>query len=607
MDRTKHELTVEERKWAARQVALVVGATEEDAMPLADFLIGVENPNELQSQLLDMLGESPLALDFSSELIAKRFPPVKQGPAPPLPPRNAQKGKESRPQSQRSARGAPHLEEPLASGMVAYRKPDPSDISYFSGVGKSNQGNTSDKEANQSDEHNTLADEKPAEQKSLRQIKKDRQQLLRKQREEEKKRQERAKRKRVKCECQASEHPLLTNCLTCGRIICDSEGPGPCMFCRSEVESPDQQLQQHMRRLLRHSEQDEEADSKKQQSMSKPQTPQKPTKKGMLYSMKAGGGMNTPEAGLLWDTTLDNSSADLSSDKPDTNSEAFSRGEELSEEEYLQLAFKALGIDDETTDPTALQEAESWVKATRRKERLLDYDRTAAQRTKLIDQLSDFDPFAVGRWMSPEEKIEAEKRKAAQIREKEEREARLRSGMRVLRLNFQSGSVDFKRPDESDDLELSSSSTNSARDHKTKRLSDSKGKTGSNGPWKTSATSNAQLPPPSPRPAAKQEVLNPSGSFANNPLLGDKAAPKFVLTPEKANAAKLGKKPKAKAKGKGKDMEKKDTEEPEPTSTAASLSNETSGKEPLETKSKDMEKRRQMLRIQTDADDELFF
>ena len=33
------------------------------------------------------------------------------------------------------------------------------------------------------------------------------------------------------CECQALVHPLINNCLKCGKIICASEGEGPCMFC----------------------------------------------------------------------------------------------------------------------------------------------------------------------------------------------------------------------------------------------------------------------------------------------------------------------------------------------------------------------------------------
>ncbi|KAJ8664610.1 hypothetical protein QAD02_006272 [Eretmocerus hayati] len=37
------------------------------------------------------------------------------------------------------------------------------------------------------------------------------------------------------CDCEATKHPLVNNCINCGRIVCLSEGPGPCFFCGQEV------------------------------------------------------------------------------------------------------------------------------------------------------------------------------------------------------------------------------------------------------------------------------------------------------------------------------------------------------------------------------------
>lgn len=37
------------------------------------------------------------------------------------------------------------------------------------------------------------------------------------------------------CECQASKHKLINNCLSCGRIVCEQEGSGPCLFCGNLV------------------------------------------------------------------------------------------------------------------------------------------------------------------------------------------------------------------------------------------------------------------------------------------------------------------------------------------------------------------------------------
>ncbi|KAI6223251.1 Zf-C2HC5 domain-containing protein [Aphelenchoides besseyi] len=36
---------------------------------------------------------------------------------------------------------------------------------------------------------------------------------------------------RIRCECQARIHSLIRNCTSCGRIVCEQEGSGPCVFC----------------------------------------------------------------------------------------------------------------------------------------------------------------------------------------------------------------------------------------------------------------------------------------------------------------------------------------------------------------------------------------
>ncbi|XP_075215952.1 activating signal cointegrator 1 isoform X2 [Lycorma delicatula] len=46
---------------------------------------------------------------------------------------------------------------------------------------------------------------------------------------------------RHKCDCQASKHRLINNCLKCGRIVCEQEGSGPCVFCGNLVCSREQQ------------------------------------------------------------------------------------------------------------------------------------------------------------------------------------------------------------------------------------------------------------------------------------------------------------------------------------------------------------------------------
>ncbi|KFA55140.1 hypothetical protein S40293_08690 [Stachybotrys chartarum IBT 40293] len=54
-----------------------------------------------------------------------------------------------------------------------------------------------------------------------------------------------------KCNCLATKHPLLSaapNCLSCGKVVCAKEGLGPCTFCGTPLLSPDE-VQSMMREL----------------------------------------------------------------------------------------------------------------------------------------------------------------------------------------------------------------------------------------------------------------------------------------------------------------------------------------------------------------------
>ncbi|ETE66571.1 Activating signal cointegrator 1, partial [Ophiophagus hannah] len=44
---------------------------------------------------------------------------------------------------------------------------------------------------------------------------------------------------RHSCECLAQKHKLINNCLTCGRIVCEQEGSGPCLFCGTLADISD--------------------------------------------------------------------------------------------------------------------------------------------------------------------------------------------------------------------------------------------------------------------------------------------------------------------------------------------------------------------------------
>lgn len=43
------------------------------------------------------------------------------------------------------------------------------------------------------------------------------------------------------CYCQGTIHGFINNCVSCGKIICEQEGEGPCLFCGAWVDRDDQQ------------------------------------------------------------------------------------------------------------------------------------------------------------------------------------------------------------------------------------------------------------------------------------------------------------------------------------------------------------------------------
>lgn len=42
------------------------------------------------------------------------------------------------------------------------------------------------------------------------------------------------------CYCEAAKHKLINNCTRCGRIVCEQEGSGPCLFCGNLVCTEDE-------------------------------------------------------------------------------------------------------------------------------------------------------------------------------------------------------------------------------------------------------------------------------------------------------------------------------------------------------------------------------
>jgi len=45
------------------------------------------------------------------------------------------------------------------------------------------------------------------------------------------------------CKCSATVHPLWKNCLSCGQILCEAHGPGPCCsYCGADLQDTEESM-----------------------------------------------------------------------------------------------------------------------------------------------------------------------------------------------------------------------------------------------------------------------------------------------------------------------------------------------------------------------------
>ncbi|XP_075249182.1 activating signal cointegrator 1-like [Convolutriloba macropyga] len=177
------------------------------------------------------------------------------------------------------------------------------------------------------------------------------------------------------CDCQATRHKLIRNCLSCGRIVCEQERAGPCLFCGDFVASR------------------EEVEAMKRVSQKGKKIYENIMKVHNIYlKLKGFPPISTelPEAG------------------PPVGGfrkESVNGNQSISDtSETLQSITASLRILDSDIQGQTLKSetSESSLAAIEFKDRLLNYDRTSSKRTQVIDDESDY--FGADLWQSPEER-----------------------------------------------------------------------------------------------------------------------------------------------------------------------------------------------------------
>lgn len=211
---------------------------------------------------------------------------------------------------------------------------------------------------------------------------------------------------RAKCDCMALRHPLLEvapNCMNCGKIHCLKEGLGPCTFCgtpllsaeeRNEISSVLYQQKEDIRSV----------------NAPKPVVPKK-KQKAIKYNLSQAGGRAAQEEAI-----------------------------KQMEEENRQI---------QEAKEKELQQAKE------RLDTLMAFQDSQAERTRIIDNVGDFElPTAgVNQWASATERALQLKKQQRQMAKMEERDARKKGKKHVISLGLDGKVREQEMEDDSSDDE----------------------------------------------------------------------------------------------------------------------------------------------------------
>ncbi|KAI8393525.1 putative zinc finger motif, C2HC5-type-domain-containing protein [Radiomyces spectabilis] len=349
--------------WAEEQLSIFLGFDPETLQSqVIPYLLSADSPQVLRENLQEMVGHSEETAPFIQEFVTRRFASQKnqkkdnKGNQKPEPPRHDTR----EPTSQFPSLPATESNMQWPSNINVYVKKEKDD-DYYMGRQKHKKGKAAASGSSQTSTESTLISDKLDKKK-----KKKPEMTLEVALKELDIKADTKQGKRRACQCQATKHPLLTiapNCLNCGKIICTMEGPGPCTFCGTPVLSKEQQVALIAEAKKKRSEQKQLQHQQQQQRRGKAA----PSSAPVRYASKVSGEIIPRRHDSLWD--------------------------ESKEEDQRK-------------------------KAEEHKEKLLEFQRTSAQRSKIIDQATDFvlptDQY--NPWLSPQERALLLKKQQANMK-----------------------------------------------------------------------------------------------------------------------------------------------------------------------------------------------
>ncbi|KAI8084051.1 putative zinc finger motif, C2HC5-type-domain-containing protein [Gilbertella persicaria] len=377
-----------------------------------------------------MVGTSEDALEFIQEFTTRRFQPKKAAPQPKATPPKTPPRQQEESSFPSLPKNQPSYETMWPANISVHQKKDDE---YFASLRKVKKSKNKSQNATKELRAAAFPSAEPTPKKEKKN--KSKEMSLEAALKELDIKAEQPGKKRKPCQCQATKHPLLTaapNCLGCGKIICTAEGVGPCTFCGLPVLSKEQQVALIAEAKRKRAEQ-------KQQNQPSKRAPSGQSQNMSAYAVKTGGTGNS----------LYNSPYQSSDD-------------------------------------------EDRLKAERHKEKLLEFQRTSAQRSTVIDQATDFElpTDQANPWLTPQERALLLKKQQSNLKRIERKGQSSRH--KVMTIDVQSKQVRVQ------DAELSSSSDD---DDPVEKMDLSQQKPTNEGS---------------------------AGTYSHNPLLKGITAPKFV-------------------------------------------------------------------------------
>ncbi|ANZ73618.1 BA75_01828T0 [Komagataella pastoris] len=228
------------------------------------------------------------------------------------------------------------------------------------------------------------------------------------------------------CDCMAQRHPLFEmfpNCLNCGKIICIKEGLQPCSSCGKELLSNEEKskIEEILNQEKLKLEEKAGIDSSSENTKAK-------QKKKLILSMNDKGKNNFLEKEMFFNQ--------IDSQKKQQLQQAAEAQEEQKklEQQKSELEYYAK-IKDKS--PELLQ-------AQERLDQLLNFQESSAERTKIIDQASDFElpNQNFNLWASPVERALQLKKQQRQLRKQESTEkANIGRASHALNISIADGQV----------------------------------------------------------------------------------------------------------------------------------------------------------------------